>query len=381
MRAAIRVAFGYAVLAGLYMVFTHLLISDWARDDMERLHSWQAVKGPIFLVVGTGLVFLLVFRFAHQRKRAIQRLEDSLKSYQQLFEYSAFPAWVYGADSLRIFAVNQAALNEYGYSRDEFLRLTASSLHPVEELEKFKIFATRMSSFPSSSQWRHVRRDGSPLDAEITVTSITFGGEDARLAIVQNISSRRLAERVLGDAIAQHTAPAGVLPALPPITIKETELFLQRLVDTYLVAAIRSGIKLNLDLDSSVPPRIALEGDWLANLLKILTGHAVKFARSREVALKVRLSLGASRLEFIVREESGGLPERTFSKPGDVSPSSYPGADLLAAGQLCELIGATLQAEARSQHFTVHLPGKVVEGVFQPTGKPVKLPVAAIPVA
>src|SRR5918996_1051044 len=50
-----------------------------------------------------------------------------------LFESHPLPMWVYDVETLRFLAVNDAALRRYGYTRDEFLQLTITDIHPPED--------------------------------------------------------------------------------------------------------------------------------------------------------------------------------------------------------------------------------------------------------
>lgn len=56
--------------------------------------------------------------------------------YSNFFYFNPLPSWVYDLEDLRIFDVNQAALDHYGYSQKEFLALTIKDLRPPEEVPK-----------------------------------------------------------------------------------------------------------------------------------------------------------------------------------------------------------------------------------------------------
>src|SRR6476659_4542707 len=52
--------------------------------------------------------------------------------YQQLFESSPMPLWVYDLETLRILDVNEVACRKYGYTRDEFLSMSILDIRPQE---------------------------------------------------------------------------------------------------------------------------------------------------------------------------------------------------------------------------------------------------------
>ena len=47
--------------------------------------------------------------------------------------------WVVDVESLRFLAVNEAALRQYGYTRDEFMRLTLRDIRPPSELARVRV--------------------------------------------------------------------------------------------------------------------------------------------------------------------------------------------------------------------------------------------------
>ena len=58
-------------------------------------------------------------------------------SFRLLFEHSPVPMWVFDVDDLRFLAVNDAALQHYGYSREQYRQMTARDIRPKEEQERF----------------------------------------------------------------------------------------------------------------------------------------------------------------------------------------------------------------------------------------------------
>ena len=65
-----------------------------------------------------------------ERKGAELRLHESEEQYRILFDSNPHPMWVYDQETFAFLAVNDAAVRHYGYSRDEFLAMTAHG-HPA----------------------------------------------------------------------------------------------------------------------------------------------------------------------------------------------------------------------------------------------------------
>src|SRR4051812_1336274 len=69
-----------------------------------------------------------------ERKEAEAALRASEQRYRILFDRSPFPKFLYDHETRRYLMVNDAAIASYGYSRDEFLRMTLDDLQPAEDL-------------------------------------------------------------------------------------------------------------------------------------------------------------------------------------------------------------------------------------------------------
>jgi len=68
--------------------------------------------------------------------RMVAALKDSEARYRQIFEATPLPMWVADLPMPRILAVNDAAMQMYGYTREEFLAMTTLDLQPAEDRER-----------------------------------------------------------------------------------------------------------------------------------------------------------------------------------------------------------------------------------------------------
>lgn len=200
MKAALRIAVYYALLSGLYIVF-----SDWAVDVLSQRNpdvarGWQNLKGIAFVAGSAAIIFCLILHYIRRRNLAEHQREEASKSFEQLFKRNPLPVLVYDTVSLEILAVNEAAVDEYGYSEVEFVRLKLPAIHPAEDTEKLLGHLARVKTYSYTGHWRHQRRDGSPAEMEIVSHPMAFAGREARLAVAMNISIRKITEKALADA-------------------------------------------------------------------------------------------------------------------------------------------------------------------------------------
>jgi two-component system cell cycle sensor histidine kinase/response regulator CckA len=143
----------------------------------------------------------LAAEIARRTATAIE-VQRSEERYRLLFEASPMPMWVYDADTLVFLAVNDAAVRHYGYTRDEFLAMRITDIRPPEDIPSLlvDVKARGGPGSPNAKTWRHLRKDGSVIDVEITAGRITFEGRKAALVLAHDVSERKRLERRLADA-------------------------------------------------------------------------------------------------------------------------------------------------------------------------------------
>lgn len=200
MKAALRIAVYYALLSGLYIVFSDWLVDSLSHRNPDVARGWQNLKGIAFVMGSGAIIFFLILHYVRTRNLAEAQLEDARRSFEQLFKRTPLPVLVYDIKSLAILAVNEAAVEEYGYSEEEFLKLTLPAIHPAEDMEKLLGHLARGQISPHTGHWRHHRKDGSPVEMEIVSHPMAFSGRDSRLAVAMNVSIRKLTEKALADA-------------------------------------------------------------------------------------------------------------------------------------------------------------------------------------
>jgi len=124
-------------------------------------------------------------------------LRASEERYRLLFENSPLPMWVYDLESLAFLAVNEAAVRHYGYSQDEFLRMTIKDIRPAEDVGPLLDSMRQMPDTTPATRWRHRKKDGTLIVVEISSHAFSLGGRRARLVLANDITaSERAAEAV-----------------------------------------------------------------------------------------------------------------------------------------------------------------------------------------
>ncbi|HEV2360596.1 MAG TPA: PAS domain S-box protein [Acidimicrobiales bacterium] len=129
-----------------------------------------------------------------------------------LLQALPLPMWVYEPDTLRILAVNKAAVDSYGWSAEEFTARTVADLGVHDDSVRIRAEALRDTGTRqrSAAVWRHRQADGSEVDVLVRTSPVTYDGVAARLAIVEAMStSSRLSEvAARGEAIIGSSSDA-----------------------------------------------------------------------------------------------------------------------------------------------------------------------------
>jgi PAS domain S-box-containing protein len=134
-----------------------------------------------------------------KQKRAENALRASESKFRSLVEQASEILFLHNLEG-KIVDVNQAAVRQTGYSREELLKLSVYDIDPDADKRKDKInfWDALKNSDKSIIETRHKRKDGSIYIAEVTLGKIFFDNEYYILALARDISERkRIEEEIL----------------------------------------------------------------------------------------------------------------------------------------------------------------------------------------
>ncbi len=133
-----------------------------------------------------------------ERGELEEALRQSKENYQLLFDKSPLAKWVIDLETFAFLEVNEAAVKHYGYSRDEFRRLTLADIRTKEELGPFeraiKEARTKGIKFEGRFETKHRKKNREVINVDVRYTEIVYNGRKALLAAVIDVTERKRAE-------------------------------------------------------------------------------------------------------------------------------------------------------------------------------------------
>jgi diguanylate cyclase (GGDEF)-like protein/PAS domain S-box-containing protein len=183
------------------------------RKNQSR-YQQEAVITPVHSPDGKITHYISVNRDITERKQA----ESALKRYQVLSQHARDIVLFTQMDG-QIVEANDAAVEAYGYSRRELLKMKVHDLHESAADVAIDDQITHASEISLLYEAVHSRKDGGLFAVEVSVQGAVVGDETLLLSIIRDITNRKRVEEKLF-----HNAFHDSLTNLP-----NRALFLERL--------------------------------------------------------------------------------------------------------------------------------------------------------
>jgi PAS domain S-box-containing protein len=120
--------------------------------------------------------------------------------FDQFFTGNPLPMWIFDDDTLRVLAVNDAAIAKYGWSREEFCTRTIEDLRPPSGVEKLRAYRAQCRDQSSAGlnqtvRWQHLTKAGATIEVECTWLRLAYAARPAVLVVALDRTEQHRAEQ------------------------------------------------------------------------------------------------------------------------------------------------------------------------------------------
>jgi two-component system, NarL family, sensor histidine kinase UhpB len=200
----------WLILAGFILLIVGILVA-WVMSRNITAPLQKLTMATAAITAGDYSTFVPVDRYdelgklsrafntmALQVKKSQDDLEKEAQKYKLLFEKNPMPMWIFSKSTLDVIDVNEAAIEHYGYSRDEFLKLNSKNLRPEEDIEKYLAQANKeLHQTTRKGTWRNKKKDGTIIMVDIIADDIIYKDKPARLILANDVTEKLKAEAEL----------------------------------------------------------------------------------------------------------------------------------------------------------------------------------------
>ncbi len=198
--------FGLVIAAGAsFVISTMTAISvAFSIGAFAQFNQLQGLVTTWSFIASLSGLSIIITALLGERDAAGNEALRAEQRYAQIFNGSPQPLWVHARDSLRFLLVNDAAVRQYGWSRDELLSRSVEILSAGPNLPVLppvhdpKLTADLLLE-PFETQ--HRTQDGRVLEVEVWTQSIDCGGQAGELVFAIDVTERRAFGQALMEAI------------------------------------------------------------------------------------------------------------------------------------------------------------------------------------
>ena len=166
------------------------------RNGKERYISFNAA--PIRNSKGELIAAMETFEDLTKIKRAEKRLAESEKRYRTIFEESPAVMLVIDPDSAGIIGANEAAVQFYGYGKEELLGKSMTEIIALPGDQVLQMLR-KATDGPHYIQLRHRLASGEIRDVELSRGPINVDGTTYLFSIIHDITARKAAEEAIRE--------------------------------------------------------------------------------------------------------------------------------------------------------------------------------------
>jgi len=138
------------------------------------------------------------------RKNRSLKTEHIFNDYKMHFDNGPIPMLIIDSKSMKFLLVNNAAIEKYGYSREEFLRMDITAIKPTDDvpymLQNYKSWD---GNNYDTGYWRHKKKNEEVFYVHVYMHATIVNNVEARLCFVVDVNEKIITERKNLELAAQ----------------------------------------------------------------------------------------------------------------------------------------------------------------------------------
>jgi PAS domain S-box-containing protein len=199
-----------------------------------------------------GMILYKSITYSIERNKHILKHAEAEKEYADLFHLSPQPMWVYDEINDHFETINNAAINHYGYTFDEFKKMNYDDILVSDSKNKNQESAS-INALYLHKIVQHKKKDGKIIDVEIISKTIIYKGKNTEVVLINDVTEN--------------------LKHLEAINIRNKELTEIQWIQSHIVRAPVSRI---MGLVNLITDGIETNPDEIKELLKYINNSAIE---------------------------------------------------------------------------------------------------------
>lgn len=189
---AFKIVTGYILCCGLWFLINRFAIFCLKPKLNQAQFQLLVSVSPYGIILILGV---LLYKLISINNQTFKNTEND---YLNLYLCNPNPLWIYDPVSFKFLSVNDAAVACYGYTREEFLAMTIKDIRPQEDVENVIESSKKITKSRSSSgTWRHLKKDGTIIYAQITSHKINFNKKSSVMVLAADTTEQVIYEQKL----------------------------------------------------------------------------------------------------------------------------------------------------------------------------------------
>ncbi len=168
-----------------------LIISGKIFEEKRINDSFNVYLSKIYNNINQNDGVIIIFQESSSKDDFENLISNRGRMFDILIQNNPEPIFIYDTENLRFLEANQAALNLYGYRKEEFLQMDLTDLYTPEDIQTLLDSSNSADKFGKfTGPYRHKRKNGSSVYVEISKIHFKFQEKEAHFNIIKDVTEK-----------------------------------------------------------------------------------------------------------------------------------------------------------------------------------------------